>query len=122
MGLDIAMWYRDASAGNDVRVDILYPYSTLGGISDSMQFWGIPRIRQIGIEQLAELGKWSPIFIREWAGLHQLGRELALLSQHFDSIEYGPKDKVAWLANLTYCYHLLREVAPKDSVPTIMIG
>jgi hypothetical protein len=87
-----------------------------------MAFWSIPRIKEVGIERLAELGVTDPAIFHGWDDMKVLKREIALLDQHLASIDFPVEWKSVWLSNLTYCYHLLVETAPKASTPICMIG
>jgi hypothetical protein len=122
MGVDIAIYYRDASTGQNVSIEVPHCYSTLGSLLASKEFWSIPKIVDVGIELLAELGKWSSIFIEGWEKLGRLGREIALLAAHSATIDYDPQAKASWFANLTFCHLLLIETAPRDSTPVMMLG
>jgi len=51
-----------------------------------------------------------------------LDRELTLLQQHLASIDFHGETKAEWLENLSYCYHLLIQTAPKTSTPIFGVG
>jgi hypothetical protein len=121
MSRNICISYRDA-AGNKVPVEVRSSYFLLGGQRSSTEFWRIPRLQEIGIERLTILGETDPVIFWGWDELAILGREIALLREHLPSINFDPEAKASWLANLTYCYHLLNEVTPKDSCPIVSIG
>gem|GEM_PF-6966986 len=74
------------------------------------------------MSQLTTLGYTDPAIFWGWENLTVLEREIGLLSKNLPSIDFDRETKVRWLSHLTYCYHLLAETAPKDSVPCLMIG
>jgi hypothetical protein len=51
-----------------------------------------------------------------------LGREITLLQQNLESIDFDPEIKAQWLSHLVYCYSLLVQTAPKKSIPEFTIG
>ena len=122
MSRSISISYRDESTGADTSIEVGSPYDLLGGQRSSMAFWSIPRIKEVGIERLSELGVTDPVMFFGWDDLALLKREITLLAEHLPSIEFDIETKCAWLSHLTYCYHLLRQTAPKASTPLFMIG
>jgi hypothetical protein len=121
MSREIDIGYVDA-AGKEVRIEIQPPYFLLGTQRPSKMFWSIPRIKEVGIEQLSILGELDPVYFWGWDGLAALGREIELLGRHLHEFYFEPESKAAWLSHLTYCYHLLNDMAPKDSEPQLGIG
>jgi hypothetical protein len=121
MSRQIHISYEDA-AGNEVPIEIRSSYFLLGCQQPSTAFWRIPRLKEIGIQVLTILGETDPVIFWGWDDLAILGREIHLLAEHLPTVDFDPEAKASWLANLTYCYHLLCEVAPKDSCPIVSIG
>jgi hypothetical protein len=117
--IDISYQYGD---GPETPIEIRAPYYLLGCQSTSMQFWSLPRLREIGITQLAELGVTDPIYFVGWDMLADLRREIDLLHEHLATIDFNSDLKASWLAHLMYCYYLLVFTAPKDSTPVLTIG
>ena len=122
MSRSISISYRDEATGLDTAIDVSSPYDLLGGQRSSMAFWSIPRIKEVGIERLSELGVTDPVIFFGWNDLALLKREIALLAEHLPSIDFHVETKCAWLSHLAYCYHLLDETAPKAATPVFMIG
>jgi hypothetical protein len=87
-----------------------------------MEFWSIPRLRELGIMQLTELGVTDPVFFFGWDMMAELCRELRILQDNLDTIEFNPMIKAQWLSHLVYCHALLVQTAPKESSPELMIG
>lgn len=87
-----------------------------------MRFWSIPRLRELGITRLTDLGVGDPINFIGWDMIADLQREITLLHQHLESLEFESELKAQWLSHLVYCYWLLVQTAPKDSVPNFWIG
>ena len=109
-------------AGNWVDVYVRSPYEFLGAQRTSKMFWGLPVLREIGIERLTELGVGDPVSFLGWEDMELLRFELELLSKHMEDIAFYPEEKSAYLAHLTYCYHLLVASAPRDTTPEMLIG
>lgn len=122
MSRSISIYFRDEASGTDTSVEVRSPYDLLGGQRSSMAFWSIPRIKEVGIERLAELGVTDPVIFHGWDDMAVLKREVAVLDQHLSSIDYDVETKCAWLSHLSYCYHLLVQTAPAASTPICMIG
>ena len=122
MSRSITISYRDAVTEAETTIEVEPPYFLLGGQRSSMAFWAIPRIREVGIERLALLGDGDPIYFFGWEEMGLLDREITLLGRHLASIDYLVEVKASWLCHLIYCYHLLMEKAPKESVPIFGIG
>ena len=122
MSRSISIYYRDGASGADTSIEVRSPYDLLGTQRSSMAFWSIPRIKEVGIERLAELGVSDPAIFHGWDDMTVLKREIALLDQHLASIDFDAETKCAWLSHLMYCYHLLVETAPEASTPVCMIG
>jgi hypothetical protein len=51
-----------------------------------------------------------------------LKREIVLLQQNLEGIEFDPEIKAQCLSHLVYCYYLLVQTAPKESIPEFEIG
>lgn len=122
MSRSISIGYRNEVNGTETPIAVRAPYYLLGGQSTSMQFWSIPRLREVAITRLAELGVTDPVSFIGWEMMADLERELTLLQQHLGSIEFYPEIKAQWLSHLVYCYYLLVQTAPKESIPEFTIG
>lgn len=122
MGRDVSISYRDAATGRETAVAVRPPYFILGTQATSKAFWGLPRLREVGITRLSELGETDPIWFEGWDGLAELKAEVDSLEQHLAAIDFDAELKAQWLAHLVYCYHLLIQTAPPDSVPRLSIG
>ena len=122
MSREISIGYRQDDRGPETPIEVRAPYYLLGTQSTSKQFWSIPRLREVGITQLTELGVTDPVYFVGWEMMADLGREIALLQEHLASIEFDPDLKATWLSHLVYCYSLLIQTAPKDSTPVFTIG
>jgi hypothetical protein len=121
MSREINIGYRYGS-GPETAIEVRAPYFLLGTQSTSMRFWSLPRVREVGIAQLAELGVRDPVYFVGWDMMADLRREIDLFHEHLASIDFDPDVKASWLAHLVYCYHLLLLIAPKESTPVLTIG
>jgi hypothetical protein len=121
MSRQISISYRGES-GADTSIEVQAPFYLLGTQRNSKAFWSIPRVKEIGIDRLAELGVADPVGFYGWEEMPLLDREITLLRQHLASIDFHVATKAAWLSHLVYCYHLLVETAPKASMPVFDIG
>jgi hypothetical protein len=122
MSRDIYIGYQHDDSGPETRIEVRPPYFIFGTQSTSMRFWSIPRLREIGIIHLTELGVGDPINFVGWDMMADLDREITLLQRHLNSIEFHPELKAQWLSHLIYCYCLLVQTAPKTSIPVLSIG
>jgi hypothetical protein len=122
MSRSIDIGYRVAGGNRETAIEVRAPYYLLGTQKTSNQFWSIPRLREIGITQLTELGVSDPVYFIGWDMMADLGREISLLQQHLATIEFDPEIKAQWLSHLVYCYYLLIQTAPRDSIPEFSIG
>ncbi len=122
MSRDINIGYRSTAESPYIPIEIRPPYFLLGCQSTSMRFWSIPRLKEVGIVQLAELGVSDPVDFVGWDGMMDLAMEIWLLQQHLESIEFDAELKAQWLSHLMYNYFLLIQTAPKDSIPEFSIG
>ena len=82
----------------------------------------LPRLQEVGITQLTELGVSDPVYFVGWDVLADLRREIGLLQEHLPEIDFDPDVKAWILAHLVYCYSLLVFTAPPDSTPVLTIG
>ena len=121
MSRSIDISYEDA-AGKEVDIEIRPPYYLLGHQQSSLKFWSIPRLKEIGIERLTILGECDPVNFWGWDDMAVLGREISILAEHLESIEFHPETKAAWLSHLTFCYHLLVASTPRECKPKLGIG
>lgn len=122
MSRSIWIGYRIEAEGAETQIEVRPPYYLLGTQARSKRFWSIPKLREIGITQLTDLGICDPICFFGWDKMSDLAREITLLQQHLESIDFDPEIKVQWLSHLIYCYYLLVQTAPKHSVPNFTIG
>jgi hypothetical protein len=122
MSRSIDISYRDTVTGIDTPIEVRPPYFLLGTQSTSKQFWSIPRLREVGITHLTDLGDMDPVYFIGWDMMAELWREIDLLQRHLPSIEFDAEIKAQWVSHLTYCYFLLVQTAPKESEPAFWIG
>jgi len=116
MSRSISIGYRHEAGGLETPIEVRPPYFLFGTQATSKRFWSIPRLKQVGITRLSELGDGDPVCFFGWDML------IALLQQHLESIDFDPEIKAQWLSHLIYCYFLLIQTAPKQSIPELMIG
>jgi hypothetical protein len=121
MTRSIDIGYQSPS-GSQVDIEIHPPYFLLGAQSSSLEFWSIPRLKEIGIERLTILGDGDPLLFCGWDDMATLGNEIDLLAKHLESVNFHPKLKAEWLSHLTYCYHLLIASTPQNCKPQLGIG
>jgi hypothetical protein len=122
MSREVNIGYRLSDDGPETAIEVRAPYFLLGTQATSKQFWGLPRLREIGITQLAELGVSDPVYFVGWDMLADLRREIGLLQDHLADIEFDSDLKASWLSHLVYCYSLLVLTAPPESTPVLTIG
>jgi hypothetical protein len=87
-----------------------------------MRFWSIPKLNEIGIKRLTELGVSDPVYYFGWGEIAQLERELLSLQRNLAAIDFDAEIKAEWLSHLIYCFELLILTAPTDSTPVFGIG
>jgi hypothetical protein len=122
MSRDISIGYQHETSGPETPIELRAPYYLFGCQNTSKEFWGIPKLREIGITHLTKLGIADPVYFIGWDMMADLGREIMLLQRHLEGIEFDPEIKAQWLSHLVYCYHLLVQTAPKKSIPCLTIG
>jgi hypothetical protein len=122
MSRAISIGYRRGTGDLGTSIDVANPYYLLGTQELSMQFWSNPRLKQLGISQLSELGTTDPIYFCGWDGIAELHQELTILQRELPNIEFHPELKAKWLSHLVYCYCLLVSSAPRGSEPELSIG
>jgi hypothetical protein len=122
MSRSISIGYREDPKGPETQVEVRPPYFLLGTQSTSERFWSLPRVRQVGITHLTALGETDPVYFVGWDMMAELGKEIGLLQQHLGSLDFNAEIKAQWLSHLVYCYFLLVQTAPKESVPEFSIG
>ena len=122
MSRSIDIGYRNEASGLKTPIEVRPPYDLLGTQSTSKRFRSLPRLRDLGITQLSALGETDPVYFVGWDMMADLWREIALLQQHLESIEFDAEIKAQWVSHLAYCYFLLVQTAPKESVPEFTIG
>jgi hypothetical protein len=118
----IDIGYRPMNGGALTSVELQAPYYLLGTQRLSMEFWNHPRLREIGLNRLTDLGITDPVYFVGWDDMAELGREIALLQQHLRSIVFPPGPLAGWLSHLVYCHSLLSLVTPEGCVPELCIG
>ena len=121
MSRSIVISYVDA-AGKETDIEIPPPYYLLGAQHSSLKFWSIPRLKEVGIERLTILGETDPVNFWGWEDIALLEKEITLLAKHLESVDFYPSKKAEWLSHLTFCYHLLIALTPKDCTPRLEIG
>lgn len=121
MSREISIGFRYGD-GPETAIDVIAPYFLLGCQDTSKRFWNLARLQDIGITLLARLGVSDPVYFVGWDMMADLRREINLLHEHLDTIDFHPDIKASWLAHLMYCYHLLVLSAPSDSTPVFTIG
>lgn len=122
MSREISIAYRLSDAGPETAIEVRAPYFLLGTQRTSMQFWNLPRLREIGLTQLIRLGISDPVDFVGWDMLADLHREIELLQKHLADLDFDPDIKASWLSHLVYSYSLLVLTAPRDSTPVFTIG
>ena len=122
MSRDINIGYRFADDGPETAIEVRAPYFLLGTQRTSMAFWSLPRLWEVGITQLTELGVSDPVYFAGWDMMADLRREIGLLQEHLPGIDFDPDLKAWFLAHLVYCYSLLVLTAPPESTPVLTIG
>src|SRR5262245_867212 len=121
MSREINIRYR-CGDGPETAIEVRAPYFLFGCQGTSLRFWSIPRLREIGVTHLTELGVSDPVYFVGWDMLADLRREIDLLHEHLASIDFNADLKASWLAHLVYCYSLLMLTAPPGSTPVLTIG
>lgn len=122
MSRSIAIGYRRNADDRMTYIKVRSPYDLLGTQGTSMRFWSILKLKEIGIIQLTLLGVCDPVSFDGWENMAELGHEITLLQQNLETIAFDPEIKAQWLSHLIYCYFLLIQMAPKDSIPVLTIG
>jgi hypothetical protein len=62
MSREINIGFRREASGPETAIEVPAPYFLLGTQSSSKRFWSLPRLKEIGITQLAELGVSDPVY------------------------------------------------------------
>jgi hypothetical protein len=122
MSRDISIGFQLEAGGPNTPIEVRPPYFILGTQANSKLFWSLPRLREIGVTRLAELGETDPVCFIGWDMLADLWREIGLLQRHLGSIDFDPELKAQWMSHLVYCYFLLVQTAPRESIPDFSIG
>ncbi|MDY3556761.1 hypothetical protein R5W24_005931, partial [Gemmata sp. JC717] len=122
MSRSIDIGYRPENGGALVPIELPAPYYLFGTQRLSMEFWSLPRLREIGLTRLTDLGVTDPVYFVGWEDMAELEREIALLQQHLRSIAFYPEPLAGWLSHLVYCHGLLSLVTPEGSAPELCIG
>jgi hypothetical protein len=122
MSRSIAIGFRSDAKCASTRIEVRPPYFLLGTQETSKRFWSIPKLKELGITQLSELGVLDPVCFIGWEMIGDLHREITLLQNNLSDIEFDPEIKAQWLSHLVYCYHLLIATAPRRSIPEFEIG
>lgn len=122
MSRQIDIFYRPKGGDQDVAIEVRAPYFLFGTQQLSLAFWKQPRLREIGIKHLVELGHSDPIYFIGWEMLAELQTEIRLLADNLASLDGHVEVKASWLAHLAYCHAVLIETAPAGSTPTLEIG
>lgn len=122
MSREISIGFRCKGSNSLTLIEVPAPYFLLGTQSTSKRFWSIPALREIGVTQLAKLGVRDPIYFIGWNMMADLRREITLLQEHLESIDFDAEIKAQWVSHLVYCYYLLVQTASRESVPEFTIG
>lgn len=122
MSREISIRYREEPNGTSREIAIRAPYYLFGAQRHSMQFWSLPEWQAVGVTELAQLGHTDPIYFVGWEMMDTLAREIRLFQDHFADIRFDADIKSWFLAHLVYCHGLLVSIAPRDSIPELMIG
>lgn len=94
----------------------------LGTQRSSMEFWGLPVIKDLDINLLAKLSITDPVVICGWDELNKLDNEIRTLEDNIERIGFDEELKIRWVSNLRYCLDKLKTECPDECVPKIMIG
>lgn len=108
--------------GDTTDIDVRAPYFLFGTQRTSKAFWSLPIWKDIGVTQLAELGTADPIYFIGWQMIDELALEIRSFAGNFTRIDFDADVKSWFLAHLVYCHSLLVSIAPKDSIPALIIG
>ena len=122
MGRSLSIGCRTAEDAPITSIEIMESYDTLGTHRSSIYFWGIPRLREVGLTRLSVSGETDPVWFNGWDEIFVLGRESELLRWNLRDIDCDPFTKARHVANLTVCYYLLGESGPAGAEPTFTIG
>lgn len=122
MSRSISIGYQLKQSDPYTSIEVRPPYFILGTQSTSKEFWRLPRLREIGIFHLADLGDTDPVYFVGWEKLADLWQEIGLLQKHLGSIDFHAELKAQWVSHLVYCYFLLIQTAPEESTPDFSIG
>jgi hypothetical protein len=105
----------------ETRIDIGEWYM-LGHQSASHEFWSLPILKKIGLERLTVLGYSDPVYFGGWEDLEDLDKEISLLEDNFEVIDFDEATKRRWFRNLRSSLNRLIVLSPKDSWPLFEIG
>jgi hypothetical protein len=122
MTRELSIGYQPADGAPKISIEIRAPYYLFGTQATSKTFWSLPRLREIGISYLVDLGELDPIYFIGWEMMDELRREIDVLQSHLTEIEFDADTKSSWLAHLNYCHSLLVCTAPPSSIPAFVIG
>lgn len=84
--MNISYELSDGTATIDIEVRP--PYFLLGTQHTSKQFWSLPRLREVGLMHLVDLGELDPIYFAGWDMLEGFRREIELLQKHLTEIDF----------------------------------
>ena len=96
-GVLVVTVFSYEQSGESTTIDVRAPYYLLGTQRLNEAFWSLPRLKEVGIVRLSDVGV-------TWPASRSISTASGLVS------------------HLTYCYHCLRETAPTDSIPAFCIG
>lgn len=120
MSRSISAYYENID-GSSIDIN-LGNRDLLGTQNSSMEFWGLPIMKDLGIVLLSELSITDPVVIRGWEELKELDNEIKTLENNIECIGFDEELKTRWVSNLRYCLDKLRAVCPDECVPEFMIG
>jgi len=88
MSRQIHVEYQVEATASPTVIEVPPPYFLFGTHRSSIEFWSLPRLREIGITRLTLLGKFDPIYFDGWEDMSLLEQEIQLLHRHLRSINF----------------------------------
>ena len=119
MSRSISIWHTKNE--RDINVDV-GNRDLFGTQRSSKQFWSLELLQDLGILELSKLGKIDPIYFSGHLQLSVLEKEIRILENNKDEIDFNRELVDRWVENLRFCFDTLIETTPNDSTPNLMIG